>query len=398
MRGTAQHRPQTDSRRTDIGNDEPAALLRQLKHVGSAADEAQTVDAALAASISLIARHQRWAVGHAFLLSEDGSGCVPADTWYVREGLDADRFITSTTRTHLKPGEGVVGGVMQSGRPEWVANIHKDARWIREDGGLRLKSALFFPVRVHGAVRAVLEFYADRVVTPDAAMETLIGSVAFQLARALERIAVSRHAAMAVEQEQRQIGQELHDRLGQNLSALGLLAHNLQRKLESVSAPGLDMVGELVRAIEVTKLELRLLSKGLMPVDAEVGSLPLALQDLARRCRDLYCIRIQFEGDAQVDLSDRSRSGQLFRIAQEAVRNAVEHGHPTSVAIKLHAADRALTLEVADDGSGFGKEHVRAPGMGLAIMEHRAKLIGGKVNIDSAPGKGTVVRCVVPIP
>ncbi len=383
---------------TDIGDSEPAELLRLLKDAGSAANEARTVDAALAAAISLIARHQHWVVGHAWLQSEEGAECAPSRAWYVRPGTDAERFRTSTAQAHRRERGDLVRSVVETGRPLWIENVREEARWLRDDdGGLGLRSAVFYPVQVHGAARAVLEFYSDAVVSPNLTQESVIGGVAHQLARALERHELARREAMALEEEQRTIGQELHDRLGQNLSALALLARSLERTL-GPSSPGKEKLDELTRAIEVTKLELRLLAKGLMPVDGGAVSLPVALGDLATRCRELYCIRCRLEGEPNADLGDRRKAAQLFRIAQEAVRNAVEHGHATSVVIRLRTTDGQLVLEVDDDGAGFGPTESRSPGMGIRIMEHRAALAGGRIEIDSAPGKGSIVRCLVPLP
>ncbi len=382
---------------SDGGEPEPAALLRLLRDAGRAANEARTVEAALVAAISLIARHHHWAVGHAYVRTEAGGECLPSNAWYVRPGLDAAALRASTAQLGRQGCDELIAAVAESGRPVWIENVHDDARWQRDDGGLALRSAVFYPVRVHGAVRAVLEFYADTPEAPEPARESVIGSVAYQLARVLERHELARRAAMALEDEQRAIGQELHDRLGQNISALALLARSLQRTIGS-SAPGQEKLDELMRAIEVTKLELRLLAKGLMPVDAEVGSLPVALGDLATRCRDLYCIRCRFDGDAAADLRDRSKAAQLYRIAQEAIRNAVEHGRAASVVIRLRAGDGRLVLEVDDDGGGFGRTASSSPGMGTRIMEHRAALAGGRLEIESAPGKGSVVRCLVPLP
>ena len=87
---------------------------------------------------------------------------------------------------------------------------------------------------------------------------------------------------------------------------------------------------------------------------------------------------------------------QLFRIAQEALRNAAQHAHATHVEVDLRGTGDALVLEVRDNGAGFDREAARSQGMGLRIMEHRAGLIGATLSIDGNAGGGTVVRCVLP--
>ncbi|MBI4420522.1 MAG: PAS domain-containing protein, partial [Gemmatimonadetes bacterium] len=374
------------------------ALLEQLRQVASAANEARTVEEALAVTLRHIAEYRNWTVGHAYLTSDDGEECVPTGVWYVRTGSDAGRFKASTLETRLRRGEGFAGRVLATGEALWVSDVQADARWRLDDGGLGLRAAVFFPVVGQAGVQAVLAFYSDEPFEHEPSFDALMAGVALQVAHVRERDHVARRVAQAAEDEQRHIGQELHDRLGQNLSGLGMLARSLQQKLDAPApAPAAteEMAG-LIRAIEDAKLELRLLAKSLIPLDIEAESFPAALEDLATRCAELYGIACRFEGDDRSGIPDRMTAMQLFRIAQEAVRNAAEHAKATQVTIRLLASDGQLTLEVHDDGAGFQSDAARSRGMGLRIMQHRASLVGATLDIDSTLGRGTVVRCVLP--
>lgn len=374
------------------------ALLELLKETGSASNEARTADGALVTAVRLVAEHQGWAVGHAYLCAADGTECLPTTAWYVRSGLDAQLFQASTMGLRLRRGSEFAGTVLETRSPLWIPDVHRDARWMRDDAGLGLKSAVFHPVLVQGEVRAVLAFYSDREITPEPALASVMGSVAVQLAQVLERDETARRVTLAAEDEQRQIGQELHDRLGQNLSALGMLARSLQRKIEAHGTPEADELNALIQGIEDAKSELRLVAKGLLPLDLELGGLPVALQDLAARCSQLYRIECRYEGEEQLELRDGSTAIQLFRITQEAVRNAGEHSHASRVTIRLQETDRRLALEVRDDGTGFEGDALGSRGLGLRIMRHRAALVGASLTIASTPGQGTVVRCTLTNP
>ncbi len=397
MGRSSRARPRTVRRRVRDGVEEPGGLPRLLVDVGLAANEARTAEAALAAAVSLTAQYHRWSVGHAWLQSDEDAAWLPARAWYVRPGLEPERFRACLSRATVRPGAGLIGYVLEAERPLWVADLAAEPRWIHDDGGLGLVSAVVHPVRAYGAVRAILEFYSDHTISREPALETAIGGVAFQVARVLERHEVARRTTLALEHEQRQIGRELHDRLGQSLSALGWLARGIRRSLETQAAPELAKLDELIGGIDGAKLELRRLAKGLMPLDPGIGGLPEALEDLATRCRALYGIDCRFEGGPAADLADRPKVAQLYRIAQEAIRNAVEHGHTTRVTVRLGGGGGELVLEVRDDGTGFDAGGATPGGTGIRIMGHRAELIGGRLEIESGPAGGTVVRCTVPV-
>jgi two-component system CheB/CheR fusion protein len=376
-----------------IRADQRMALLQLLKEVGSAANQASTAEDALAAAVRLIAQHQSWALGHAYLCAGTVAECVPTSAWYVGQGLDADRLQATTMSVRLSRGTGFAGTVLETGAPIWVEELQGDPRWIRDEGLLGLKGAVFYPVLVQGEVRAVLAFYSNHPIATEAALETVLSSVSFQLAQVLERDETARGVAFAVENEQRQMGQELHDRLGQSLSAVGMLARSLQQKIETQAVPRAGELNPLVQGIEDAKAELRLLARGLLPVDLDVGGLSIALQELAAHCSELYQIACRFEGDEVTTFQDSTTAIQLFRIAQEAVRNAAEHGQAKRVVIQLSGADGQFTLQVKDDGIGFERDAARSRGLGIRIMHHRAHAVGASLDITTAPGQGTLVRC-----
>ncbi len=131
-------------------------------------------------------------------------------------------------------------------------------------------------------------------------------------------------------------------------------------------------------------------------MSVERGGLVYALRALATRASDLYGADVRFRSRGSTELGiDATTGTHLYRIAQEAVTNAVRHGHANRIVIQLHFLARRLRLTVVDDGSGLPPDAVNSGGMGLKIMKYRAQMIGGEFRVEPAPQQGTQVVCIV---
>jgi PAS domain S-box-containing protein len=191
--------------------------------------------------------------------------------------------------------------------------------------------------------------------------------------------------------EQRRISQDLHDEVGQELTGLSLLADNL---VQSFADPSSEDARTAVKVLEGIKRTLRLvrrLSQGLMPVDIDPGGLMAALDDLAARTCELPGVRCTFHARGAVLVQDNTVATHLYRIAKEAVSNALRHGKARRIRISLTQRAKTGTLSIQDDGVGLSGG--AGGGMGLKIMRHRAELIGGKLAINNTKRGGTLVRC-----
>jgi len=199
------------------------------------------------------------------------------------------------------------------------------------------------------------------------------------------------------EQEQRRIGQELHDSLGQQLTGIAFMTQVLEQKLAKKSAPESTDVAEISRLVNQATNQARGLAKGLHPVDLDSGSLVSSLQELASSTQQLFGIKCSFDCDRKIDLKQAHATVHLYRIAQEAVTNAIKHGRTKKIKIKLTQADNRAVLIIENDGRDFPKEfEKRGTGIGLQIMDHRVDLIAGELTIRKAPKGGTVVTCSFP--
>jgi PAS domain S-box-containing protein len=198
------------------------------------------------------------------------------------------------------------------------------------------------------------------------------------------------------DREQRRIGHDLHDDIGQRLTGITLLGRALHERLCAQSSPEAGALAELLQHVDDTLARTRDLSRGLEPAPARPEGLLEALSDLAAHVRSTSQVSCRFEADRRVLVRDPNVANHLYRIAQEAAHNAVRHGRPRQVTITLTEDDRGLNLTVADDGAGLLESPKKDAGMGLDIMRHRASLIHGTLTIASRSGKGTEVSCRVP--
>lgn len=197
------------------------------------------------------------------------------------------------------------------------------------------------------------------------------------------------------EREQSRIGRELHDSVGQELTGLGLMANALRESTVNPTKK-IQIADRMVEEIERIHEQVKILSRGLMPVLVESKGLWAALDDLAETTSSQAGIPVLFECIQPCDVSSHTIATELFRIAQEAVSNALRHGQPDTIRLSLHSQVDSLCLMIEDDGIGIKIDTEHSTGMGLRIMEYRARQLGGALSIASAPGAGTLVTCRLP--
>jgi signal transduction histidine kinase len=210
-----------------------------------------------------------------------------------------------------------------------------------------------------------------------------------------ERKRLEEELLRAVAEQQRCIGQDLHDHTGQELTALLLTVDTILEDLEAGTPPDLQLIRRLREGLQRVASQVRDYSRGLLPVEVDSEGLPAALAELARNVSGMHNIECSFASVGDVRIYDNTVATHLFRVAQEAVSNAVRHAEPNHISISLRPADGGVVLRIRDDGKGFGKSPVNSTGMGLRIMRHRASLIHGQLAVEPLGERGTEVRCTV---
>lgn len=212
-----------------------------------------------------------------------------------------------------------------------------------------------------------------------------------------ERKSLQHEILNVTEREQNRLGRDLHDSINQKLSVASLLSKMLKKKLldkENEEAKDAEKIADIVNdAINHT----RGLAKGLSPASIETHGIVTALKELASDISTLSGIICCFHNRNQFNISDLQMSTNLYRIAQEAVKNAIHHGDAKQIDLTLSSSNGHINLTIQDDGCGFDPIISQNGGMGLRSMKHRASLFDGKLEVDSDLGKGTTITCFVPI-
>jgi PAS domain S-box-containing protein len=208
-----------------------------------------------------------------------------------------------------------------------------------------------------------------------------------------QRQDLERQMAEVRTDEQRRISRELHDGLGGQMTGIGLLARSLELALQRERSASAGDAAELVKHIREAHRVLRDISHGLMPVDVAPEGLQAALRELVDRTQMQTSVPCHLKVSGELDIHDQVVALHVYRIAQEAISNAVRHGRPTRVDVSLGRADNVVTLRVEDNGGGFQGLSDGEAGMGLRTMMHRARIIGAMLDVRSAPDEGVVVTC-----
>jgi len=210
-----------------------------------------------------------------------------------------------------------------------------------------------------------------------------------------ERKRLEREILDVTWRERRRVGQELHDGLGQLLTGVALLGKALASKLAARSLPEAADAGKIAGLIGEAIDQTRLMARGLHPLELEHGGIAPALTQLTSSVAKSSGLACHFQSDPNIPALDEATALDLYRIAQEAVNNAVRHAEARHIRVGLIARENRVVLTVQDDGIGIREERDPSKGLGLRTMRYRAGLMGATFDIRRAPNGGTLVTCSV---
>jgi PAS domain S-box-containing protein len=251
-----------------------------------------------------------------------------------------------------------------------------ESQWLTKNGERRLIS------------------WSNTVLTDSAGEVTHIIATGIDIT---DRKELEKAVLQAGAREQRRIGQDLHDGLGQRLTGIAFMGKVLEDRLSEASLAEAAEAAKIVTLVNDSIRMTRELARGLLPVVSESRGLMSALERWAAEVSDLFQINCRFECPTAVLIFDEMLAEHVYHMAQESVNNAVKHAKARSVIIGLTEENGTGTLTVRDDGAGFQMGPGDLSGLGLRIMQYRAKMIGGSLDVKSAPGLGTVVSCTFPV-
>jgi signal transduction histidine kinase len=249
--------------------------------------------------------------------------------------------------------------------------------------------------------RILGELFLANKVTPGgftAEDEELLRLLAAHAAIALVNARLyERSRELSIVEERQRIARELHDAVTQKLFSLRLTADAAATLVALDPARAVDELGIVRRLAAEVADELRAIVVGLRPVDLAGDGLDVALRKQAELLDRVHGSAVRFSGGPVPRLTAAAEEA-AYRIAQEALHNALRHGSPSTVEVTLDASGGTVRLEVADDGRGFDLGPAGAAGrLGLASMRDRARAAGGRLELRSSPGAGTTVRLLLPV-
>lgn len=347
-------------------------------------------------------------------------------------------FLEESRRLSLTRGVSLPGRVWAERRALWVGDWAKEGDMERREAGAQagLCSAMAFPIQSNGEFVGALEFFASRKLQQDPSLLNMMTAVGSELGQFIKRRRAEEglrrahdeletrvqqrtaelkqtntklHAAInernrlehelldITERERRRIGLDLHDDLGQKLSGVALMLKGLERKLSKRRLAEAKDASKIHLLVQQAMSHASDLAHDLATIDVKENNLPAALKDLADHVKDLFEISCRFKADDSIPPMEASAVNQLYKIAQEAVTNAIKHGKAKKVGITLSNGADKVVLKIKNDGLPFPDLESRSTGMGLKIMNYRASIIGASLEIKGTGASGTLVTCSLPI-
>jgi PAS domain S-box-containing protein len=280
----------------------------------------------------------------------------------------------------------------------WYQQIHPDdkLRWSEEAAEMFLTgNPLRSAYRVMARDGKVLWFQCEaKMIRREDGRPWFIHGVGFDIT---ERKGLEEAILEISAREQRRIAQDLHDGLGQHLTGIAFMSKVLEEKLSDKSLPEAVEAAKIVKMVNQAIDNTRELARGLHPVAAEPLGLLSALKKWASEVQELFHIGCSFRCENPFAIHDANLATHLYRIAQEAVNNAIRHGKSKNIVIRLSGKSRTGTLTIEDDGQGFPKRPANSPGVGLSIMNYRADMVGGSLKVQANQERGVTVTCTFPI-
>jgi signal transduction histidine kinase len=297
----------------------------------------------------------------------------------------------------LKIGsEGLTGHAAKTGEAIYSPDVRKDPRFINmEDSGTL--SELTVPITAKGKIIGVLDAQSQHLNAFDESDQVMLQSLADQAAVAIENARLYEQARQfAVIEERSRIARELHDSVTQALYGITLHAEAASRQLQ---ADNLHQTRKQLEELRLTAQEalreMRLLIFELRPSILKNQGLVSALRARVEAVEQRAGIQVDFQVSGEIQLDHRQQNG-LYRIAQEALNNALKHARADRILVHLTARAQTTILEIGDDGIGFNPETaVPGGGLGLDGIIERVEELGGKLDLESAPGQGTMIRVEV---
>ena len=417
----------TDRKRAEHRTAVNLAVARILSESPSVTDAAPRILQAVCQTLG-------WEVGAFWIPVPNGSVLRCLKIWESRVGK-FPKFKAASRKLKLAPGVGLLGRIWRNLKPTWVSDITKDTNFARASvaAGEGLHGTFAFPISFGKHFIAVMEFFTSEIREPDEDLLKIFSSIGSQIGQfvqrkraeaalqkskeLLEQLVRRRTKALRLantelkneiarrkglegeilsvsDREQQRLGQELHDGLCQHLTAVAFMSRSIAMRLKNHRVIEVGDIEKIAQLVNDAATDTRNLSRALHRLDVDAAGLVNALQDLVDR--EIWRTPCRLEVKPSFRIEDDAAAAHLYRIAREAVINANKHAQAREILVKLERSRREMVLHVIDDGVGLSDERKLKQGLGLHIMNYRAQLAGGRLEIDSPKNRGTRVSCYLP--
>ncbi len=404
----------TRRKETEIKLEKEGMFNQLLTDVAVASNEATAMENASKVCLDRVCKLTGWPIGHLYVVNENSSGLTPSGIWHLD---DPDRFSVFkevTEATSFSPGEGLPGRVLSSGQPAWIVDVNKDPNFprARHVDNLGVKAGFGFPILMGENIVGVLEFYSPDAVEPDEKLLDIMSNIGTQLGRVSERYQAGKklktseqelrdlyNRLEAVREEERtRIARDIHDELGQMLTALKIDLSWLEKKLDGKQATVRDRAKTMSHLLDKTIKSVQEISTHLRPEVLDMLGLTEAIewqvQEFQKRT-GTECSMSSGTGDLDLD---PDLSTAVFRIFQETLTNVARHAAASELNIEFYKKDGELVLKVTDNGKGIPEDKISHPkSLGLLGIRERALLWDGQVKISGVQGQGTTVVVKIPL-
>ena len=245
---------------------------------------------------------------------------------------------------------------------------------------------------------AIVIYLLDTLRQALAGLETTVEIRTLALRREMEeRQRLEREILDLTERERQAFGHELHDVVCQELASTAIAAHMLTKKLQAKQLSETASAREIAEMVDHALTKTRSVARGFFTVGFDVAGLAESLRETVRNAQERSGVRCEIYWEENLVISNEDVVVHLFRIAQEAVQNAVKHAAPSHIEVSLSRKDETVQLIIQDDGKGILASEKTGKGLGLRIMAYRAGIIGATLSIENPPEGGTRVICMIPV-